>query len=374
MTHDTTREITPDDIESLAVGAWILGTGGGGSPYLGLLNMRRLYAEGRRVRLMSPDDLADDDAVAVVSNMGAPLVGQERLTDSRNIARAVELMEQFTGKRFRAIMSLEIGGGNAIQPLMAAAHLDRPVVDADCMGRAYPEAQMTSLCDFEVDARGAFVGPLEVEPAVNRAIESCLRRGVLKLAEADRQRATLVSPRNRHGLVKPVRDLWDQWCGAWDGRVARPGVGERVELSLPMGAEAVPAAATRTLVLVSRSEEACVVRLSTVQDGEEFARVVDRLSNAQVPDGQRKTITQCRREVQAEAEFAPGLKLLRYQHTTRATTMYEGAAEPLLEQETRSFSIDWTPKPFGPEPASEEAPEGRQGGEQRGDSRREDGR
>jgi hypothetical protein len=72
------REVTAEDIESLAVGAWILGTGGGGSPYLGLLNMRRLYAEGRRVRLMSPDALADDDAVAVVSNQGAPLVGQER--------------------------------------------------------------------------------------------------------------------------------------------------------------------------------------------------------------------------------------------------------------------------------------------------------
>ena len=28
------REITEDDIESLAVGAWILGTGGGGNPYL----------------------------------------------------------------------------------------------------------------------------------------------------------------------------------------------------------------------------------------------------------------------------------------------------------------------------------------------------
>jgi DUF917 family protein len=137
-------EITIDDIESLAVGAWILGTGGGGSPYLGLLNMRRLYAAGKRVRLMRPEALDDADAVAVVSNQGAPLVGQERLTDSRNIARAVELMEEITGKRFRAIMALEIGGGNAIQPLMAAAHLDRPVVDADCMGRAYPEAQMTS--------------------------------------------------------------------------------------------------------------------------------------------------------------------------------------------------------------------------------------
>ncbi|MBL8701750.1 MAG: DUF917 domain-containing protein [Alphaproteobacteria bacterium] len=141
----TYRDITADDIESLAVGAWILGTGGGGSPYLGLLNMRQLYAQGRRVRLMSPLDLADDDAVAVVSNQGAPLVGQERLTDSRNAARAVELMQELIGKRFRAIMSLEIGGGNSIQPMMAAAHLGIPVVDADCMGRAYPEAQMTSF-------------------------------------------------------------------------------------------------------------------------------------------------------------------------------------------------------------------------------------
>jgi hypothetical protein len=140
-----TKTITSDDIEALAVGSWILGTGGGGSPYLGLLNMRRLYAEGHRVELMSPFDLADDDRVAVVSNMGAPLVGQERLADSRNIARAVEMQQEYSGVEFRAVMSLEIGGGNGIQPLMAAAHLGLPVVDADLMGRAYPEAQMTSV-------------------------------------------------------------------------------------------------------------------------------------------------------------------------------------------------------------------------------------
>ena len=35
--------------------------------------MRRLYAEGHRVTLMSPLDLVDEDWVAVVSNMGAPL-------------------------------------------------------------------------------------------------------------------------------------------------------------------------------------------------------------------------------------------------------------------------------------------------------------
>jgi hypothetical protein len=56
------------------------------------------------------------------------------------------------------------------------------------------------------------------------------------------------------------------------------------------------------------------------------------------------------------------LKLLRYQHTTRATTLYEGAEEPLVEQETRSFVVDWTPKPFGPEPT----PGAPSGGEREG--------
>ena len=147
------RPVSAEEIESLAIGAWILGTGGGGSPYLALLNMRALYRQGAVVSLMDPLDLADDDLVAVVSSMGAPLVGQERLTDPRTIARAVTMMEEYLGRRFRAIMSLEIGGGNALQPLMAAALLGRPVVDADGMGRAFPEAQMTSFAihDLRMD-------------------------------------------------------------------------------------------------------------------------------------------------------------------------------------------------------------------------------
>ena len=139
------RPVSLDEIESLAIGAWILGTGGGGSPYLALLNLRKLYGEDKVVSLMDPADLADDDWVAVVSNMGAPLVGQERLTDPATIAQAVTMMEEVIRRRFGAIMSLEIGGGNALQPFMAAALLDRPVVDGDCMGRAFPEAQMTSF-------------------------------------------------------------------------------------------------------------------------------------------------------------------------------------------------------------------------------------
>lgn len=139
------RDFEADEIDPLAVGAWILGTGGGGSPYLAQLNLKKLYREGRKCRLIDPMALDDNDAVAVVSKMGAPLVGQERLVDPAHLARAVRLMEEYTGKPFRAVMSVEIGGGNALSPFLAGAVLDIPVVDADAMGRAYPEAQMTSF-------------------------------------------------------------------------------------------------------------------------------------------------------------------------------------------------------------------------------------
>src|SRR6266498_2616704 len=115
------RPVPAEEIESLAIGAWILGTGGGGSPYLALLNLRQLYRRGVVCRLMAADELADDDLVAVVSNMGAPLVGQERLTDPQTMARAVTMMEEYLGRKFHAVMSLEIGGGNSIQPFLAAA-------------------------------------------------------------------------------------------------------------------------------------------------------------------------------------------------------------------------------------------------------------
>ncbi len=137
--------LTITDVDDLAVGAWIIGTGGGGSPHLNHLNVRQVMSGGRTFEMIDPTELEDDARVAVVSTMGAPLVMQERLQDSRDVARAVEIMADHIGAPFDAVMATEIGGSNAFQPLMAAAHLDIPVVDADAMGRAYPEAQMTSF-------------------------------------------------------------------------------------------------------------------------------------------------------------------------------------------------------------------------------------
>ena len=133
------------EMDALALGAWILGTGGGGDPYYKLWNVKLLCREGRSVSLIEPETLADDALVAIISTMGAPLVAQERLPDCHHALRPVRAMEAHLGRRFDAVMSMEIGGGNGLQPMMVAALTGYPAVDADGMGRAYPELQMTSF-------------------------------------------------------------------------------------------------------------------------------------------------------------------------------------------------------------------------------------
>ncbi len=97
------RYIQPDELEPLATGAWILGAGGGGNPYLSWLNLRRLYDDGLRVSLMDPMDLDDDDNVAMVAGIGAPLVGQERLSDPRFAAKPLLTMERYLRCRFPSL-------------------------------------------------------------------------------------------------------------------------------------------------------------------------------------------------------------------------------------------------------------------------------
>jgi len=145
MTMARLREITWDDLEAMALGCGVLGTGGGGDSYITLLGCRKLYKEGHRFHLIHPDDLADDDMVAELGIMGAPLVGEERLTDPEQCARPARAMEQYMGKPFAAVMSAEMGGANGVMPLLVAAAMDLPMVDADPRGRAFPEMQMSGF-------------------------------------------------------------------------------------------------------------------------------------------------------------------------------------------------------------------------------------
>ena len=136
--------LTIDDTEAIAIGAGILGTGGGGNPYLGKIRMQRLLRQGYSVKIIDLDDLADDDLVAAVGGMGAPTVGIEKLPKGDESKMALDALEAYIGKPIDAIICAEIGGANSIVPLVAGAMMGKPVLDADAMGRAFPEMQMST--------------------------------------------------------------------------------------------------------------------------------------------------------------------------------------------------------------------------------------
>jgi|TARA_B100000315_G_scaffold235293_1_gene250089 hypothetical protein len=140
----------PTDIQDLARGAALLGAGGGGDPYLGSLLLEAAVAEHGAPRLINVESLADDDLLIPVAMMGAPTVLLEKFPNGGEGKRVLARLEDRIGRRATAIMAAEIGGGNALIPLMLGAQLGLPVVDGDGMGRAFPELHMVTFNIFDV--------------------------------------------------------------------------------------------------------------------------------------------------------------------------------------------------------------------------------
>jgi uncharacterized protein len=137
--------LTETDIDRIALGAGILGTGGGGSPYLGMLMAKEQLREGRSIRMIRPCDLDPAAFVLPLGNIGAPTVSIEKIEEGDEGVRCLRAIEQHTGRRVDAVIADEIGGSNGLAPMITAAKLGLPVVDADGMGRAFPEVQMTTF-------------------------------------------------------------------------------------------------------------------------------------------------------------------------------------------------------------------------------------
>ncbi|WP_374622266.1 DUF917 domain-containing protein [Devosia sp.] len=138
------RDLNEADLHCLEIGAAILGTGGGGNPYLSKLRALEAMREGHKLRVISLDELADDARIVPLGGIGAPVVGVERIKQGREGFRALRALEQHMGFTADAIACEEIGGANSMEPLIVAAQAGIPVIDGDGMGRAFPEMQMTT--------------------------------------------------------------------------------------------------------------------------------------------------------------------------------------------------------------------------------------
>jgi DUF917 family protein len=137
--------IDRDDVAALAAGCAVFGTGGGGSVHGAQLSVGNALAAHGPVRLMQVDELGPDDAVIIMSGIGAPSVGIEMLGSTDQARTLITEVQRIIGRPVTAIMAAEIGGSNGVAPVGWAAELGLAVLDADGMGRAFPEATMISM-------------------------------------------------------------------------------------------------------------------------------------------------------------------------------------------------------------------------------------
>ena len=139
------RLIGTAELEDIALGAALLGAGGGGDPYIGKLMAMSAVKSCGPARLMDPEELADDALVVPIGMMGAPTVLAEKGIGSHDIEDLHEMIRQMYGREIDAFLCTEAGGVNSMMPLTASARTGIPLVDGDGMGRAFPELQMETM-------------------------------------------------------------------------------------------------------------------------------------------------------------------------------------------------------------------------------------
>ena len=145
ISKEKITEITDDDVEDLAFGCALLGTGGGGSVGGAILETRSAIRKFGSVEVVQLKDLPANGLVMPICGIGAPTISFEMLNNGGEAYLLRQEVERVFSKRVVAVMASEIGGSNGVEPVMWASRLGLPIVDADTMGRAFPEVQMGSF-------------------------------------------------------------------------------------------------------------------------------------------------------------------------------------------------------------------------------------
>jgi DUF917 family protein len=148
---------TSSDIKDIARGAVLLGTGGGGDPYIGELFLQAQLKKGKRPHVVPIESVPDDALIITIAGVGSPSVGLEHLASERTLLEILERAGTFYGRPVDMLISCEIGGGNAMVPLALSAISGLPVLDGDGVGRAIPRTEMSTFSIYGCPATPGFL-------------------------------------------------------------------------------------------------------------------------------------------------------------------------------------------------------------------------
>jgi DUF917 family protein len=132
-------------LQEITLGASILATGGGGDPEIGLLWAYNVVNEGNDIVMIDPGDMPDNALATIAGCLGSALVLTEKPPNGQELFWCYDKLFRYLGKEVQAVIPPEAGGVNTPVPMAVAGAVGIPVIDADGMGRAFPELQMTSF-------------------------------------------------------------------------------------------------------------------------------------------------------------------------------------------------------------------------------------
>jgi DUF917 family protein len=142
---------TIQDCEDFLQGCLVLGTGGGGSPEMGMRILKKALEDGIRLGWVDADDIPDDawtvnpcgtGSIAPLSEETLKQIEEMGLVDKLGddaLIEAVKELEQYLDRSFGCVVAFEPGAGNTPDALVVGGRLGIPVVDGDYAGRAVPE-------------------------------------------------------------------------------------------------------------------------------------------------------------------------------------------------------------------------------------------
>jgi DUF917 family protein len=185
--------LTPDLIPNLARGAAVLGTGGGGDPYIGGLLAQQALAAHGPVTVVSLEELPADAVVLTVAMMGAPTVMVEKLPSLDEVIAPVRALGTYLGRPVTHVACAEVGGVNSTIPIAAAAALGLPLVDADGMGRAFPELQMVLPTLYGVTASPLAFGDEKGNVGVLQTIDNTWTERIARVAAVEMGCSIMIS-------------------------------------------------------------------------------------------------------------------------------------------------------------------------------------
>ncbi len=152
------NEINTENLYTISIGAAMLGTGGGGDPKIGYLMAKQAIEDNGNVKLVRLDEVEDESTVAALSMMGAPSVVLEKIPNGREFMQLFDKIEEDFATKIDYLYPVEAGGINSMIPIIGAAQKGVPLIDADTMGRAFPELQMVTLAIFDINAFPIILG------------------------------------------------------------------------------------------------------------------------------------------------------------------------------------------------------------------------